>query len=351
MERSKSSATATALLSPSLNLVRALEARGIDAAALFHAAGCDLALLHVPGARVPMRVIQRVWVMAEAATADPCFGLDVAQHAQGTTSHALGYVWLASATLAEAMRRMARYARVLADAWRAHLDEEPGGTRFSIVFPDEGPRLPLSVHDALLGALVKLCRITYGEAFTPLEVTVERAQPSCASRFDEWFRAPIVWTAARPSLLCRGEDLARPLATANPDIALANERVALDYLARLDRADVVSQLRRLLVEQLPSGLPTQEEMARHLRLSPRTLHRRLAEAGTSFGALLDETRRELAASYLQRSDYSVAEVAYLVGFSEVSSFNRAFRRWTGRQPSAFRRAAAPQSNPAAATSG
>jgi AraC-like DNA-binding protein len=73
-------------------------------------------------------------------------------------------------------------------------------------------------------------------------------------------------------------------------------------------------------------------------MSTRTLHRRLYEEGTSFVDLLDETRRELAAGYIRRSDYSVGEVAYLLGFAETSSFNRAFRRWTGMSPSEYRRA-------------
>ncbi|MGH8697784.1 MAG: helix-turn-helix domain-containing protein, partial [Burkholderiales bacterium] len=178
---------------------------------------------------------------------------------------------------------------------------------------------------------------TYGEAFVPIEVTVVRSAPDPRAPFDEWFRCPIVWSAERASVLCRREDLAQPLATANPDVALANERVALEYLERLDRTDIVAQVRRRILELLPSGPPTQAEIARGLALSPRTLHRRLAEAGTSFAELLDATRRELAGGYLQRTDYSIAEVAYLVGFAEVSSFNRAFRRWTGKSPSEVRR--------------
>ena len=158
--------------------------------------------------------------------------------------------------------------------------------------------------------------------------------------FDEWFRSPIAWGAPRPSVVIRRDDLAQPLPTANPDVALANERVALEYLERLDRADVTAQVRRRILEQLPSGPPTQTEIARRLALSPRTLHRRLADTGTSFADLLDEMRRELAAGYLQRTEHSVAEVAYLLGFAEVSSFNRAFRRWTGKRPSEFRGAAA-----------
>jgi AraC-like DNA-binding protein len=193
------------------------------------------------------------------------------------------------------------------------------------------------VHDWLAAGFVRLCRITYGEAFAPLEVALVRGEPAPRAALDEWFRSPIVWGAERASVLVRREDLARPLPTGNPEVALANERVALEYLERLDRTDIVTQVRRRILELLPSGSPTQTEIARGLALSPRTLHRRLADAGTSFADLLDDTRRELAGGYLQRSDYSIAEVAYLLGFAEVSSFNRAFRRWTGTPPSAVRR--------------
>jgi AraC-like DNA-binding protein len=117
---------------------------------------------------------------------------------------------------------------------------------------------------------------------------------------------------------------------------LASDQLMADYLARLDRDDVIAQVRRKLLACFPAGVPTQATVARALGMSSRTLHRRLADAATSFEKLLDDTRRELAVEYLRRSDYSVGEVAYLLGFAETSSFNRAFRRWTGRSPSEFR---------------
>jgi AraC-like DNA-binding protein len=271
------------------------------------------------------------------AVPDPAFGIEVAKQMHGTALHAVGYAWLSSATLGEAARRLARYFRVLTDVWSLQIDESASGTRMSFVFAAASRHPSLWLHDWLVAGFVRLCRITYGEAFTPLEVALVRSLPENIEPFGEWFRCPIVWSAGGPSLLCRREDLAQPLPTGNPDIALANERVALEYLERLDRADIVAQVRRRILELLPSGPPTQMEIARALALSPRTLHRRLAEAKTSFAELLDETRRELAAGYLRRTDYSIAEVAYLVGFAEVSSFNRAFRRWTGKSPSAVRR--------------
>lgn len=337
MDRSRPGPGATALLSPALNLHRALAARGLDADALFRRAGCDPALLRVQEARVTNRAVRRLFEVAEEATGDPCIGIDVGAQFRGVAMHALGHAWLASGTLAEALRRVARYTRVLSEFWKAELAEEPAGVRFTIAYGDRDAYGPLSRHDAVLAATVKLARITYGDAFAPIEVSVERARPACAGRFEQWFRAPIAWGAAAPSLLLRREDLVLPLATANPGVAVAAERIAADYAARLDRDDVRARVKRELLGMLPSGAPSQARIARALALSPRTLHRRLADAGTSFVELLDETRRDLALEYLRRSDYAVGEVAYLVGFAETSSFNRAFRRWTGRSPSEFRR--------------
>jgi len=337
MDPSKSGATATALLSPTLNVFRALEARGLDAAALFRRAGCDPDMLRVQETRVPNRLVRRLFEVAEEATGDPCIGIEVGAQVRGVALHALGHAWLASSTLSDAIVRIVRYTRVLTEFWRADLREEPRGVRFSVIPRDRDAFRPLSRHDAVLAGIVKLARITYGEAFAPLEVAVERDLPECASRFEEWFRAPIVWGAAAPSILFRREDLARPLATANPGVAVASERLAADYAARLDRDDIGTRVKRELLGVLPSGTPSQTRIARSLGLSSRTLHRRLAGASTSFADLLDETRRDLAAEYLRRSDYAVGEVAYLLGFAEISSFNRAFRRWTGQSPSEFRR--------------
>lgn len=341
MDRFKSATTATALLTPALNLYRALEARGLDAAALFRRAGCDPDLLRVQETRITNRAMKRLWQLAEEETGDPCIGIDVGAQVRGVALHALGHAVLASATLADALTRTARYTRVLTEFWRAELRDEPEGVRFVVVYGDREAYGPLSRHDSVLAALVKLARITFGEAFAPLEVTVERTPPGCARRFEDWFRAPIVWGAPQPSIVYGREDLLRPLVTANAGVAVASERLAADYVARIDRDDFRWRVKRSLLGILPSGAPSQHEIARSLGVSSRTLHRRLAEAGTSFADLMDETRRELAVKYLRRNDYSVGEVAYLLGFAETSSFNRAFRRWNDQSPSEFRRAGSP----------
>ena len=332
MDSSNPGADGSALISPAINLWRALEARRIDPAPIFRAAGIDPAALGVPGKRVSARTALRLQRLAEEAVPDPALGLEVARQMQGTASHALGYAWLASATLGEAFHRFARYGRVVSELWSMRIEESSDGVRVTYVLPAEATRPPDWLHDWLAAGAVRLSRLIVGDAFAPLEVALVRERPAEVRPFEEWFRSPIRWRAPQVSLLCRSEDFSRPLPTGNPEVAAATERVALDYLARLDRSDTVTQVRQRIRESLPSGVPSQAEVARALALSPRTLARRLEEAGTSFTAILDETRRALAQQYLQRTDFSVAEVAYLVGFAESSSFNRAFRRWTGRAP-------------------
>ena len=96
------------------------------------------------------------------------------------------------------------------------------------------------------------------------------------------------------------------------------------------------QVRAKIIERLPSGHVTQEEIAQELNMSLRNMQRRLRGEGTSFTQLLDDTRRTLATQYVRSRRLSINEITYLLGFSEPSNFSRAFKRWTGLSPSEFR---------------
>jgi len=105
-------------------------------------------------------------------------------------------------------------------------------------------------------------------------------------------------------------------------------------------------VRRCLAGDLCNGQPTLQQIAPRLHMSPRTLHRRLDDEGTSFRHVLTEVRRELAARHLTERRLGVSEIAFLLGFSEPSAFHRAFKRWTGHAPLAFRESALPRTQQA-----
>jgi len=127
-----------------------------------------------------------------------------------------------------------------------------------------------------------------------------------------------------------------PLPAANAELARQNDEVVVQFLARLDRANVVAQAHAKLIDLLPSGDCSKAKVASSLNMSVRTLHNRLADAGTTYQHLLDKTRQDLAEQYMAQANISVSEVAYLLGFSDCSNFSRAFHRWTGVSPSDFR---------------
>jgi AraC-like DNA-binding protein len=327
---------ATVLTSPSLALWKALEEAGVDAREVFETAGFDPALLARPGVRVPVSVIRRLWLGAVEVTGNPCIGLDAVRHLHPTAGHALGYACLASATVKEAMQRFARYFRVVNEATRPQFEETDSGFCLHLTFAGGTPLVPAANLDGLLASALALARKCAGEQFSPQRVELMHPAPDCAARLEAYFKSAIEFEAPRYAMHFERGAMLKVLPTGNPELVLSAEQMLRDYLARMDRADVVAQARKLIAERLTSGEPLAGDVARALAASPRTLQRRLNRNGTSFAKLLDQTRRELAVEYLRDPENTVEETAFLVGFAETASFNRAFRRWTGNSPTAFR---------------
>ena len=132
------------------------------------------------------------------------------------------------------------------------------------------------------------------------------------------------------------EVLDKPLPASNRELALAQDRVLREFVGKLQQDNIVSRTKSAISESLPSGNFNSEVVAAALHMSPRNLQRKLAAENTSFRKLLEAVRQELAESYLADGSFSLLEISYLLGFSEQSAFSRAFKRWTGFTPQAFR---------------
>ncbi len=314
-----------------------LRTYGVDADALFVEVGLDPSALSDPNARYPVPSMGRLWNLAVERSGDPCFGLTAAAQWHATTWHGLGFAWLASSTLEEALRRVTRYGAVLSTA-----------ADFRMVTIETGIRLTLSakrgyvveaadvVIDAALANVVHMCRATYGPDFRPSRVEFVHGGDGCRQRRREFFKAPVVYRGRENALEIAADVVAKPLATANAELAHANERVIADYFAQLGPGTTVARVQAKLIDGLPSGNIIAERIAESLFVSQRTLQRQLAREGTSFTAVLDQTRRELAERFIRDQSLTLIEITFLLGFSEISSFSRAFKRWTGLAPTEFR---------------
>lgn len=132
------------------------------------------------------------------------------------------------------------------------------------------------------------------------------------------------------------DDADRILPSGNKDMAEFNDQAMNKYLLAKDSDPLVSRVTKIIVEHLPSGDATIEKAASELYMSKRKLQRLLHDEGTSFIALLNETREDIAKQYVRDKDMNLTEIAFLLGFSEQSTFSRSFKRWTGKSPSSFR---------------
>ncbi len=298
--------------------------------------GLDPAKLTQAGARYPFAKMTRLWQRAVELTGDDCIGLKAANFWHPTTAHALGFAWLASDNLKEALQRLQRYVHIMNDIACATLTEESQQYVLALDI-ESGDLVPASAAvDAGLATVIRMCRVTSGDEFQPLRVELRRERPSCAEEFNHFFGAPVQFHAEQDAVYLDKTTIEKQLPASNKELALTNEKVIINYLAQLDASDISLGVKKILMEKLPDGSVSAESVANALHHSPRTFQRRLKEQETSFSKLMEETRKELATAYMDTSDKSVTEITYLLGFAETSTFSRAFKRWTGQSPTKYR---------------
>ncbi|MCC6212025.1 MAG: AraC family transcriptional regulator [Burkholderiales bacterium] len=329
-------ATETLLATTGQIFLRLLELHGIDAERFVREGGYDPALFRDPAARLPTRAVDQASRAAAERIADPAFALRAARCWHPSNLGALGHAWLASSTLRTALRRLERFNRILTDKATFRLEESARGLR--LVFDHRRADIALAAPgvDFAFSILIDMCRMNYGAALRPLEVTLGRAKPADAGPWEHFFGCRVQFGAARHSFLLSRRDADEPLPVANRQLAAALDAILTRQLAHLDRSNVAARCKAVVLERLASGESPEGEVARVLHMSRRTLQRKLAEEDLTYQQLVDDTRRDLALRYLEDPGKSLTEITFLLGFSGQSAFTRAFRRWTGKSPSAYR---------------
>ena len=311
-----------------------------DPEAIFQKARLDPELMYQPGARYPLEKVAILWEEAAERIKDPCFGLAAATCWHPTHFGTLGYALLMSQSLRITLERLLRFHKVLSEArfGKIHEDREQGTLVFTLTYRDEKP-YPPGREDAALAWIMSTLRINFHHNLTPVFVTFTHGRPACAGKYYELFKGPITFDAPTAALALPLDQVDVLLPGANEELAQFSDQAMSRYLATLNDDSWANRVRRLIMEHLPSGAITVEKTASELHISTRKLQRLLKEEGTTFLALLNATRMKLAKDYVQQSDMDLTEIAFLLGFSELSTFSRSFKRWTGQSPIQYRRAA------------
>jgi len=326
----------TFLASQGRVLLRMLERYGIDGEKFVRAGGHSLEVFRDPAARLPSRAADEAALGAAALIPNPGFALEAARCWHPSDLGAFGFAWLASSTLHTALQRLARYGRILGEKARFHLETESRGLRGVLDMRRHDPLVSAIAVDFWFSLVIDMCRMNFGASLRPLEVTLRRAAPVDVRPWRLFYGGRVQFGCPRDSFLLARADIEAPLSIANRQVAGTLDVVLAQQLATLDRSNVAARTKAALLERLGSGEPAEEEIAKSLHMSRRTLQRKLAEADLTYQRLVDDTRRDLALRYIEDPAKSVTELTFLLGFSGQSAFTRAFRRWTGASPTEYR---------------
>ena len=321
-----------------LALGRLLNAYGCDSEQMFAACNLPLAEIRDSHVRVPERNMFRLWHMAEQETGDDAFGLEIHHHITPTTFHALGLALWSSTSLHDALVRVARFGKVMSNGGVKTFEELDSSYCLSVsIFRyADGPVISYHSDDALFAALITICRSIFKPDYTPLKLERARPQPSDPGRFEAFFGCPVEFEADENRMYFDKSTIHDPLATGDSEAAEQAETLAAMRLAALEEEDIVNRVYCTLIELIPSGGVSEERTAAALGLPVHQLRRRLAEEGTRYKDILDNTRRKQALHYIGNSRFQLSEIAFLLGFSEQTNFTRAFKRWTGKTPGQYR---------------
>jgi AraC-like DNA-binding protein len=312
-------------------------AEGVDVDSLLRDAGFDAGVLNDTQRRLSIDEVSLLWEMAVERSGKTTLGLSKDLAATYGKLGVVGHAMMASPTLLAALERFARYLNVVSNAATFVLTAAPEGHWFE--FGHEGGERPVPRQRVEFGVLTMLsfCNWITARDFNALAVEFVDPPPADSSVHEAVFGCPVRFGQAANRALLRRSDLALPLSARDPALAALHDRLIEDELEKLTAGAPTSlRVRDLLAARLCDAEPRREQIAAALKVSDRTLQRRLQAEGTSFQQLLDDTRRELAQKYLRRPRTPLRDVAELLGFEDQSNLFRACKRWFGESPGRYR---------------
>jgi AraC-like DNA-binding protein len=298
-------------------------------------AGWDISQLGDPDGRIPTILARQLLLATIEKLNDPALGIHAGERIASSDFAVMGLAMNNCPDLRRAFLCMARYLRLLDDNVEGVLLEERDRGVWQI--QNLIPRPLAAVND--FQVTVALATTTYltGRKESPIEVHVRHGPTTYDDEYTRVFAAPVRFNAEHNALVLPRSLLDAPVQQANTDFFAVFDRQAQRGLDQLNLSEGMrARVQHFLAKRLAEGNTGVANAARELHMSSSTLRRRLAEEGTTYSDVLEEVRRELALHHVHDRRLTVGEIAFLLGFASQSAFGKAFRRWSGTSPLAYR---------------
>lgn len=327
-------------------LAEAVRSLGHDPQALLEQYGLDNARRAEPGARLSIARYMRLGHAAIQLTEDPALGLRMGALSRFSHAGLAGVTAAQAPNVREAARTLVRYEALYGSNYRGHssFNEDAGGAWLSFYSISPYNAYNRFVVDSIIAGWIRQLSDLAGQPIAADSVEIEFPAPDYGAQYEPLSTAAVKFQADGNRLRLGHASLA----LRNPQHCASTWRQMLALcereLEQLTRTRSLSErISAILGPLLNKGginggrEPDLEEVAARLNLPTWTLRRKLAEEGTQFRTILNETRRDLAVTYIRDTELAFGEIAYLLGFASAEAFQRAFKRWNGQTPGEFRR--------------
>jgi len=317
-------------------LIEYLNYKGIDMAAFLSDFALDTDAMKKEGHRIPLQTFTAMFESGEKLTGDVNIGLNVGTGIKTGHYGVLGYSVMSCTFFEEALHRHLRYQNLVADIGCTNLSSSQ---EESVLVWDTGA-IPPSRHIAEhnLAGWITYARWICDLDSQPLWIAFQHERPDNSDAHLQLFNCPIKFNQDKTAIAFPSSYLKLPLPQKDPAIRDMMDKHAERLLSKQNEGeDFINAVQTYIKIALEEDKYDLEDVAQHFGMSPRTLQRKLKEHDLTHQALLDTTREELAMRYIQNPRIDLSELAFLLGFAEQSSFQRAFKRWTDCSPGKFRK--------------
>lgn len=329
-------------------LIRLCKERGIAETDLLADSGIDTQKLEGSHEFINGQQYYQVLLNSSRLLGDPTFGLYYGAKTTITSHGILGFAFMSSTTLRDALKLMIKYHRTLFSLVELKLEEDEHHAYLRILFTTNFRGFENLLSEGIIsgfytvfGSMLSQNAKNTPELIArykraPAVVHFKQEEPEYSEFFKEILGSNVAFSKPFNQIVIPKLLMDHQLPEADPNTARMAEQICQDILLALEQRETYPEKVRKIIFSHKDDLPTFDKVAEILCLHPRTLGRRLKQYNTSYQAILDEVRKELAIEYLADPKYLIDDIAYALRFNDASSFYRAFKKWTGKTPRSCR---------------
>lgn len=313
-------------------VLQAASLQGLDESEIFLHAGLDLDCLNASSGRISLSDTLSLWRSVEQLSADPMFGFHMGQSLKPAHFQLLAFTMLSSPTLGDAIEKVLKYQRLISDGGSFTL--LPQENRTALIYTPASSNFSYHQIDAVMVAVLSFARWLLGRDIEPIEISFSHSEAEGLEQYKTFFGCEVKFSQEQNCILFSSVLLQEALPGFDQGLAIMHEQMADNQLQRLTEPDIIARVQ----ERLLLGLEniSRDDIAAQLAMSGRSLQRKLQEQGSSFQKLHDEYRHQRSLQLLVNEDLTLLDISLQLGFSESSTFYRAFKRWQGVTPGEYR---------------